>query len=894
MLRSHVVLAVFKRNFWSYFSGLLGYLFIVLFVLTGALLAFQPQFFTNNLANLDQLNKYFPMLLLFIVPAITMGVWSEERKLGTEELLFTLPVSDLEVLIGKYLAVVAVYTTALIFSLTHAFVLQLIGQPDWGLVLSTYFGYWLTGCALLAAGMVASYLTNSGTVAFVLGALLCAIPVFIGSVPMFAFLSRLVGSGRMFDDLDRLLEDLSIARQFQPFGTGVVPISGVLYFVTFAGFMLYLNYVLIGRRHWAGGEHGSEMGWHYLVRALCVAVILVGGNAILANANYRSDLTSEHLFTVTPTTKNLIRDLDGKRPVMIQAFVSRDVPREYVPVKTSLLGLLAQYEQLGGKKIGVRVVTVDPFSEEADQAKALGIEAKRVFSERGGRQQIDDIYLGAVISSGTNEVVIPFFEVAIPIEYELTRSVRTVATEKRLMVGILETDAKLTGGFDMQTFRSTPEWRIVTELKKQYTVEPVQASGPIDESKYDVLIAVLPSSLSDKDMANFVAYVRKGRPVLIFDDPLPALINPGLAPRQPKPRPGGPMGGGMPPEQKADGGRATSLVNLLGIQWNYDEVVWDETLKTLHPEFADLVREEMVAISKESGNPKAFNPDSKVTSGLQEVLAFFAGTIQKREGSKLDFKPLLITGTRSGLLPWDELVKNSFFGMDINEHPIRKADEFAHTIAAEIKGKTDDGARIDAIFVADIDMISDQFFAIRERKLHGLDLDNVTFVLNSVDHLAGDEAYIDLRKRRPKHRTLTAVESLTKKFVEERSKENEKAALDAKEALDARKKELDAEVESVKNDKSLSTIEKLQKLAIAQQTQQRKLAVEEANINQAKEQRIEKSRIQSERHIRSVENMFYLFAAAIPPIPAILLGLLVWMKRMSEESKDIATARRRN
>src|SRR5262249_46654867 len=163
MLRSHVVFAVFKRNFASYFSGLLGYLFIVLFVLTGALLAFQPQFFTNNLANLDQLNKYFPMLLLFIVPAITMGVWSEERKLGTEELLFTLPVSDLEVLIGKYLAVVAVYTAALAFSLTHAFVLQLIGEPDWGLIATTYFGYWLAGCALLAAGMAASFPTHSHT-----------------------------------------------------------------------------------------------------------------------------------------------------------------------------------------------------------------------------------------------------------------------------------------------------------------------------------------------------------------------------------------------------------------------------------------------------------------------------------------------------------------------------------------------------------------------------------------------------------------------------------------------------------------------------------------------------------------------------------------------------------
>ena len=887
MLRRHVVFAVFKRNFWSYFSGLLGYLFIVLFVLTGALLAFQPQFFTNNLANLDQLNKYFPMLLLFIVPAVTMGVWSEERKLGTDELLFTLPVSDLEVLIGKYLAVVAVYSTALIFSLTHALVLQLIGQPDWGLIATTYFGYWLAGCALLAAGMVASFLTNNTTVAFVLGALLCALPVFIGNVPMPVFLTTLLGN-------DRLFEDLSLAKQFEPFGIGLVWLSNVLYFVSFAGFMLYLNYVLIGRRHWAGGRHGSEMGWHYLARALSVAVILIGANAVLANVDPNEDFTSEQLYTVSPVTKSLIKELDGSRPVLIQAFVSRDVPREYVPVRTTLLGLLSQYEQLGRNKISVRVVTVDPFSEEADEAKALGVEAKKIVSERGGRQQMDDVYLGAVISSGTNDVVIPFFEVAIPIEYELTRSVRTVATEERLTVGILETDAKLMGGFDMQSFRSTPEWRIVTELKKQYTVEKVSAAEPINETKYDVVLAVLPSSLSDKDMANFVAYVKKGRPVLIFDDPLPALINPGLAPKQPKPRPGGPFGQGMPPEQKADGGRATTLVNLLGIQWNYDEVVWDEAIKSLHPEFADLVREEMVAISRDSGNPKAFNAESKVTNGLQEVLVFFAGAIQKREGSDLKFTPLLMTGARSGILKWDDLVKNSFFGVEIEEYPIRKADEFAHIIAAEIKGTKPDGSKVDAIYVADIDLISDQFFAIRERKMYGLDLDNVSFVLNSVDHLAGDEAYIALRNRRPKHRTLTRVEAETKKFIEERSKEREKAAVEAKEALETRQKELTAEVDKIKEDKSLSPIQRDQQVAIAMLNQSRMLEVEKANIEQAKEQQIERNRIQTERSIRSIENRFYLFAAVIPPIPAVILGLLVWMKRLASERKDISANRLRS
>src|SRR5262249_23231310 len=178
-LRMHVINAVFKRNFLSYFSGVIGYLFIVAFVGVESYFAFQPDFFADNLANLDQLNAKFPILLLFIVPAITMNVWSEERKLGTDELLFTLPASDLEVLLGKYAAVVGVYLVALFFSLSHVIVLMWLGSPDKGLLFATYFGYALSGCALLGAGMLASVLTSSAAVAYVVGALICAIPVFV-------------------------------------------------------------------------------------------------------------------------------------------------------------------------------------------------------------------------------------------------------------------------------------------------------------------------------------------------------------------------------------------------------------------------------------------------------------------------------------------------------------------------------------------------------------------------------------------------------------------------------------------------------------------------------------------------------------------------------------------
>ncbi len=140
---------------------------------------FRRPFFTNNDCSLDRLTENFHWLLLFIVPAITMTAWAEERRQGTDELLFTLPARDIEILLGKYGAVLTVYTIALFFTFPLVIALNVLGSPDVGALVATYVGYWLAGAAMLSVGMFASSLTNSSTVAFVLAAIICSLFVFI-------------------------------------------------------------------------------------------------------------------------------------------------------------------------------------------------------------------------------------------------------------------------------------------------------------------------------------------------------------------------------------------------------------------------------------------------------------------------------------------------------------------------------------------------------------------------------------------------------------------------------------------------------------------------------------------------------------------------------------------
>src|SRR3954468_12176684 len=678
-----VLKAIFRRDFVSYFSNPTGYVFICVFVMLSALAAFwPPAFFRNNLPNLDHLNRWLPFILLVYIPAITMSVWAEERRQHTDELLLTLPASDTDVVIGKFLASVAIYTVALLFSMFSIYLVFMygLGTPDFGLFVANYIGYWFVGVAMLSIGMVASFLTGNLTVGFILGM------SFNAPLAMFGVADWIIKNPQLAQAIKRW----SAVEQFRDFERGVVSLSGISYFLLIVVVMLYISMVLISRRHWSGREEEKSVWLHYTARALGLVALAIGVNLFLSHHNgLRADLTSERLNSLTPRTAEILQQLRNDKDaktIKIEAYVSPQVPAEYAGHKLNLLSTLNELSSMSGGKVVVDVHEVENFSEEASNAeKAYGIEPREVVTVDRGAHTKQEIYLGAAFTAGLDRVVIPFIDKGIPVEYELVRSIWTVAQQKRKKLGVVKTDVPLFGGFSMQG--QTPESKLVEELKKQYDVVEVDASKPIKD-KYDVLLAVQPSGLSPEAMTNFVACVKSGQPTAIFEDPFP--WPPGgevVGTAQQKRRQGGGMmgmfgGGGGPPEPKGD---INQLWKLLGVAMYGDEIIWQD----YNPEkkMGNVLLPEFVFVDSDlasQGTANPFDPTDPISSGLRQVLFLWPGSIRPEGNTKLEFRKLAVTGTKTGTVGYRDLEMGMRSGrmMDIN----RVTTQQPYIVAAHITG----------------------------------------------------------------------------------------------------------------------------------------------------------------------------------------------------------------
>jgi ABC-2 type transport system permease protein len=234
---------IFKREFLGYFRSPVAYVFLVGFLVISVGLAFfLGGFFKAGIASLESYFAFLPWIFVILVPAIGMRLWAEEKRTGTIELIFTLPVTTLEAVIGKFLAAWAFLTVAILLSFPMALTVGYLGQPDWGVLLVSYLGAILMGASYLGICSLTSAFTKNQVISFVIGFLVCLGIVFLGWSIFNGVMERALPIW-----LVDLLANFSFITHFDAFTKGIVDPKDLVFFLSLTGFTLFLNVVALER-----------------------------------------------------------------------------------------------------------------------------------------------------------------------------------------------------------------------------------------------------------------------------------------------------------------------------------------------------------------------------------------------------------------------------------------------------------------------------------------------------------------------------------------------------------------------------------------------------------------------------------------------------------------------
>ena len=233
--------AVFKRELASYFNTPLAYIFIVIFLfMTGIFTFYLGNFFGRGQADLKPFFTFHPWLYLFLVPAIAMRLWAEERRSGSIELLLTLPLSPLSAVLGKFLAAWCFTAIALACTFPMWLTVAYLGDPDHGVIVAGYLGSALMAGGYLAIGAAISALTKNQVIAFVVAVVVCFLLTVSGAPMVLDFFTA--WAPQLAVDV---VASLSFLTHVQAITDGVIDLRDAVYFLTMIGFWLFANLVIV-------------------------------------------------------------------------------------------------------------------------------------------------------------------------------------------------------------------------------------------------------------------------------------------------------------------------------------------------------------------------------------------------------------------------------------------------------------------------------------------------------------------------------------------------------------------------------------------------------------------------------------------------------------------------
>jgi ABC-2 type transport system permease protein len=377
------LLAITRKELYSYFGSPMALIFIGVF-LAATLFSFfwLDTFFARGIADVRPLFRWMPILLIFLVAALTMRQWSAEVQSGAIEVLLTLPVRFVYLVLGKFLAVMSLVSLALLLTLPLPITVAWLGNLDWGPVLGGYIAALLLATAYAAVGLFVSARTSNDVVALIVTVLITAVLHLIGTRGLTEFVGESAGTA---------LRAFSTSARFESIERGVIDLRDLLYYLSIAAIFLALNVLALDAKRWSASPHTARYRFNANLTIFLLALNLATFNLWIAPISVaRADLTEQREYTLSPATKGLIGSLQDT--LLIRAYFSERTHPLLSPLVPRIVDMLREYEVAAEGRAIVEIV--DPA-----QHPELEAEANQTYGIRPTPFQVADRYESGLVNA---------------------------------------------------------------------------------------------------------------------------------------------------------------------------------------------------------------------------------------------------------------------------------------------------------------------------------------------------------------------------------------------------------------------------------------------------------------------------------------------------------------
>lgn len=425
-------LAIARKELDAYFSSPMALIFVGAFLVVTLFSFFWAEtFFARNIADVRPLFEWMPVLMIFLVAALTMRQWSEEQRGGTLEVLLTLPVPRASLVWGKFMAVVALIAVSLALTLFLPITVSLLGPLDWGPVVGGYLAAILMASAYAAIGLFVSSRSDNQIVALILTVVICGAFYLVGASGVTDFAGDAVGE---------VLRAIGTGSRFESIERGVIDLRDLIYYLSLTALFLAANVISLDSKRWSRGKRTASHR-----RTAILSLVLIAANLLTLNTwlfpvhGLRADLTAQNEYSLSQTTRDLVRNL--QEPLLMRGYFSEKTHPLLAPLVPTIRDMMREYEIASGGKVNAEII--DPRENEELEA-----EANQVYGIRPTPFRIAGRYESSVVSSyfdiliryGDQSVTLSFqdlievqsaggtdMDVGLRnLEYDLTRSIKKV------------------------------------------------------------------------------------------------------------------------------------------------------------------------------------------------------------------------------------------------------------------------------------------------------------------------------------------------------------------------------------------------------------------------------------------------------------------------------------